>query len=111
MAGKMESNIPVAKSAAHQYRTGILTARQKSWTRARPNDRKIENPVLKKYVLLSKIIVLLCFVFYLFCYCIPMLCLPLLVECRMQNMCLQANHVPMQLMYNVYFQGFRKILK
>jgi len=48
MAGKMESSIPVAKSVVHQYHTGILTSRQKLWTRARPNDRKIENPVLRK---------------------------------------------------------------
>ena len=81
MAGKMESSIPVAKSVVHQYHTGILTSRQKLWTRARPNDRKIENPVLRKYVLLSTayFYFIMCCVLPL-CYFIPMLHLPLLTE-------------------------------
>ena len=46
-----DSSIPVAKNVANGFQTGILTERQKLWTIAKPNDRSIENPVLKKYVL------------------------------------------------------------
>ena len=47
--GKIEPNIPIARNL-NDSQTGILSAKQKSWTMAKPNDRSIENPVLKKYV-------------------------------------------------------------
>eukprot|EP00112_Aurelia_sp_Birch-Aquarium-sp1_P016225 Seg3660.2 transcript_id=Seg3660.2/GoldUCD/mRNA.D3Y31 product="Coiled-coil domain-containing protein 180" protein_id=Seg3660.2/GoldUCD/D3Y31 len=40
--------IPIAKDDCEKFDTGILTRRQKLWTRARPNEGVIENPVLAK---------------------------------------------------------------
>ncbi|XP_065068754.1 coiled-coil domain-containing protein 180-like isoform X2 [Rhopilema esculentum] len=45
---KTEPNIPVAKSNLSKIESGILTEKQKLWTRAKPNEGDIENPVLKK---------------------------------------------------------------
>ena len=51
MTRETDSSIPVAKNVANGLQSGILTERQKLWTRAKSNDGRIENPVLLKYVL------------------------------------------------------------
>ena len=51
MTSKTEPNIPIARNNLNGIQTGILTEKQKLWTRAKPNERNVENPVLKKYAL------------------------------------------------------------
>lgn len=56
MTSKTEPSIPVARNNLVGCQTGILNEGQKLWTRAKPNERDIENPVLKKYVILEAIL-------------------------------------------------------
>lgn len=50
MPSATERSIPVAKNNLTGTQTGILNEGQKLWTRGKPNEGHIENPVLKKYV-------------------------------------------------------------
>lgn len=57
---RQSTAIPVVKLTKEEVAHGLLTERQRTWADGFPNDPYVENPVLHKYVNISKVLESVC---------------------------------------------------